>query len=124
MNSARFHLRRVEDATGVSGTGRVAEGVLFSDGTCALRWLSEHKSTAAYATLADVIAIHGHAGTTLIAFDDCPTCPHDWKHHWLDNCGACDVPSCPCAAMELPRGTVAAHDGTPPTDCACSPRPA
>lgn len=28
----RFHLVRKEDASGVSGTGHVAEGIMFSDG--------------------------------------------------------------------------------------------
>ena len=35
-----FVLQRNEDETGVSGTGIVAEGVEFSDGTVALRWTS------------------------------------------------------------------------------------
>ena len=121
MSEKRFHLRRIEDATGVSGTGRVAEGVVFSDGTCAIRWLTATKSTAVYATLADVITIHGHDGGTLVVFDDCPLCDHEWKHHWMDGCDACDLPGCPCSAMAgLPRGAVAAPTGER-VSCICSP---
>jgi hypothetical protein len=61
-----FHLHRDVDETGVSGTGVVAEGVEFSDGTAALRWLSEYRSTAAYASMADLEKIHGHNGATRI----------------------------------------------------------
>lgn len=121
MNQARFHFQRDTDATGVSGTGRVAEGVLFADGTCAVRWLSEHRSTASYASIEDVIAIHGHGGKTRIVFDDCPGCEHGWRHHWMDNAGGCDVFPCRCSAMErLPVGCVGAPDPAP-TNCICTP---
>lgn len=62
----RFVLDRHEDESGVSGTGLVAEGVVFSDGTCALRWLGDLRSTAVYESLADIEAIHGHSGKTLV----------------------------------------------------------
>lgn len=41
-----FELHRVEDETGISGTGIVAEGVIFGDGTCAMRWRTKDRSTA------------------------------------------------------------------------------
>lgn len=63
-----FVLRRHEDETGVSGTGDVAEGCEFSDGRCALRWLTEHTSTAVYDSIADVVKIHGHNGKTEIVW--------------------------------------------------------
>ena len=63
-----FHLMRTEDESGVSGTGRVAEGVLFSNGWVALCWLSQRASVAFYASMADVEAIHGHDGKTAIVF--------------------------------------------------------
>jgi hypothetical protein len=34
----RFHLQRTVDITGASGTGRVADGVLWPDGTLSIRW--------------------------------------------------------------------------------------
>jgi hypothetical protein len=64
-----FTLQRNEDETGVSGTGVVAEGVEFSDGTCALRWRTATASTAVYDSLADLVVIHGHGGKTLVVFD-------------------------------------------------------
>jgi len=40
-----FVLHRDEDVSGVSGTGVVAEGVVFSDGAVVVRWLGKHAST-------------------------------------------------------------------------------
>lgn len=64
----RFYLNRVEDETGVSGTGIVAEGVQFTDGTAVLRWTTATSSTAVYASIGDVEAIHGHGGSTQIVW--------------------------------------------------------
>jgi hypothetical protein len=66
----RFHFERTEDASGVSGCGRVAEGVVFTNGKVALEWLSDHSSTALYDSIQDVEHIHGHEGRTKIVFDD------------------------------------------------------
>jgi hypothetical protein len=66
----RFQLHRDEDETGVSGVGVVAEGVLFTDGVAAIRWLTETTSTAIYRSIADVEHIHGHQGKTRIVFLD------------------------------------------------------
>lgn len=63
-----FDLVRDHDATGISGTGRVAEGVLFGDGRCVLRWCTATRSMAIYDTLADLIRIHGHNGATRVCF--------------------------------------------------------
>lgn len=69
---ARFHLRRDVDATGVSGTGVVAEGVQFSNGWIALTWLTEHTSVVFYPSMADVYHIHGHQGSTIVVWLDEP----------------------------------------------------
>jgi hypothetical protein len=61
-----FELHRDVDETGVSGTGVVAQGVAFDDGTVALRWLGNIGSTVIYAHMADVERIHGHNGQTRI----------------------------------------------------------
>jgi hypothetical protein len=61
-----FELHRDIDETGVSGTGVVAQGVAFDDGTVALRWLGNIGSTVVYAHMADVERIHGHNGQTRI----------------------------------------------------------
>lgn len=66
----RFHFVRKEDASGVSGCGVVAEGVVFSNGHVALTWLSTHPSINLYDSIDDVVLIHGHEGRTHIVFDD------------------------------------------------------
>lgn len=59
-------LQRNVDESGISGTGVVAWGVKFPDDVCVLRWASEHRSTAVYPNIADVLAVHGHSGSTEI----------------------------------------------------------
>jgi hypothetical protein len=66
----RFELHRDVDHSGVSGTGVVAEGVQFTDGTCALRWGGECASTVVWASIADAEKIHGHGGATRFVFLD------------------------------------------------------
>ena len=61
-----FWLQRVEDESGVSGVGLVAEGVIFSSGWCALTWLTEHMSVSLYQSIEEVEAIHGHDGKTKV----------------------------------------------------------
>ena len=66
-----FVLNRIEDASGVSGTGVVAEGVVFSDGKCAVRWIvGEHRCTSTWDSLNDIEKVHGHGGMTVIVFHD------------------------------------------------------
>lgn len=70
-----FVLVRDEDATGVSGVGIVAEGIEFSDGVVALRWIVPPGNPGhGYPTsvvfhdrgMESVEAIHGHGGKTRI----------------------------------------------------------
>jgi len=69
----RFELHRAQDITGVSGTGTVAEGVLFSDGTVAMRWRGDHPSTVFHDKgLAAVDAIHLHHGASRLVWLDGP----------------------------------------------------
>jgi len=63
-----FELQRDQDETGVSGTGKVAQGVEFDDGICALRWLTATSSTAIYASAAELVTIHGHGGQTRMVY--------------------------------------------------------
>ncbi|MFJ3826210.1 hypothetical protein [Streptomyces nodosus] len=65
-----FHLQRDHDVSGVSGTGRVADGVLWPDGTVALRWIGQRPSTVHWDRLDDAAAIHGHGGATHIVWAD------------------------------------------------------
>lgn len=68
----RFELHRDEDVTGISGTGRIAEGVLFTGDVVALRWLSEWPTSVVFHDrgLAAVEAVHGHGGRTRIVWLD------------------------------------------------------
>lgn len=87
-----FYLERDVDASGVSGTGRVAQGFVFKDGTCALRWLTEHRSTAVYASLAELEAIHGHNGSTRIVRDaPCDVEGHERERLLYPDCFLCVV---------------------------------
>lgn len=75
--TARFILSRDEDVTGVSGVGVVAEGVLFDDGSVALRWRPPTSSTIIHSCLENVRTVHCHGGATRIVWlDDRETPPH------------------------------------------------
>ena len=58
----RFYLKRDEDVSGVSGTGRVAEGVEFDNGKVAMTWKSEFPSVTVYDSVTVVEKIHSHKG--------------------------------------------------------------
>lgn len=66
----RFYVLRRSDVSGVSGTGRVADGVEFTDGTVVLRWLSRFASTAVYDSVETLKSIHGHDGASTVHFID------------------------------------------------------
>ncbi|MFF5778131.1 hypothetical protein ACFY7Y_14420 [Streptomyces virginiae] len=68
--SRRFHLFRHADVSGVSGTGIVADGILWPDGTASLRWRGERPSSVHWDRIADAKAVHGHGGATEIVWDD------------------------------------------------------
>jgi hypothetical protein len=59
-----FELVRYHDLSGVSGTGVVAEGCVFTDGSVALRWRGNNPATAVWPDLDSVLAVHGHQGAT------------------------------------------------------------
>lgn len=71
-----FKVIREVDETGVSGTGVVVEGVIFSDGECVTRWVTEAshgRSTSIWDNYASFAAIHviPHPDNkTKIIFDD------------------------------------------------------
>ena len=64
-----FHLRRDEDVSGVSGTGVVAYGAEFPDGSVAIRWEGDHASTAVWDSVEDALFVHGHDGKTKVVWD-------------------------------------------------------
>lgn len=59
-----FELHRDEDETGVSGTGIVAEGVVFADGRVVLRWKTATASTTLFDSVEQMMKVHGHDGKT------------------------------------------------------------
>ena len=70
-----FYLQRNVDASGISGTGIVAVGVIMPSGTCILEWQTFHSSIAHYKNIADVEAIHGHEGSTVVIMGEVPPPP-------------------------------------------------
>ena len=69
-NMRRFRVKRVEDESGVSGTGLVAEGVEFDDGFVAMRWLSNKASVTIFANIKHLKDLHGHGGKTKVVWVD------------------------------------------------------
>lgn len=62
-----FDLLRHTDVSGVSGTGVVAEGVAWSDGTAELRWKGVNPTSSHHDNgVSSVLAIHGHDGASEI----------------------------------------------------------
>jgi hypothetical protein len=70
IEARRFQLKRLEDESEVSGTGFVAEGVQFSDGTCVIKWKTTTSSIGIYHSDVEMIHIHGHGGKTVIEWID------------------------------------------------------
>jgi hypothetical protein len=108
----RFHLQREHDVTGVSGTGRVADGILWTDGTASVRWLGERPSIVFWDDLDHVYAIHGHGGHTRIVWDDPEPAPAGDCQHCPDGHTPADQGSQPWAAWV---GSERDGDGQPMT---------
>lgn len=72
----RFKLVRYEDETGISGTGKIAEGVQFSSGKCVIAWIREIPSVTVYDTVDQILSIHGHDGKTELRWIDGPSLPY------------------------------------------------
>lgn len=66
----RFILERDDDISGISGTGTVAEGVQWTDGSVTIRWLGERSSLVHWRNLDDAETIHGHNGATRFVFQE------------------------------------------------------
>lgn len=64
-----FKLIRKVDVSGVSGTGVVAEGVIFHDGEVALSWFGEKHCVSVWNHIEDVVAVHGHDGLTEVVYE-------------------------------------------------------
>lgn len=69
----RFYLMRHKDQTGISGTGVVADGVVWQTGAVTLNWRGGGESYNTWPgpnALAEVERIHGHGGLTSVVFRD------------------------------------------------------
>ncbi|MEV0802234.1 hypothetical protein AB0I34_31365 [Kribbella sp. NPDC050281] len=66
-----FQLVRHIDVSGISGTGVVAEGVEWSDGTAALHWGGRYPTTTVWPDgVHALLTVHGHNGATTIRWLD------------------------------------------------------
>lgn len=65
-----FRLIRTVDHTGASGTGHVADGVCWPDGTVTVRWRGDRASTVYWSNIEDALERHGHGGSTRVEWND------------------------------------------------------
>ena len=65
----KFVLNRKVDVSGMSGTGIVAEGVIFSNGRVVLCWLSALSTIVVHENMENVEKLHCHGGQTIIEFN-------------------------------------------------------
>lgn len=77
MTTRAFTINRDVDVTGISGTGHVADGVQFPDGTVVVRWRDlggpaaergVRPTTVVFESIDAVQALHGHNGATVIVW--------------------------------------------------------
>lgn len=66
----RFEMHRHNDVSGISGTGVVAEGVLFDDNSAVIKWKSDKPSTVIWQNFDHAISVHSHNGGTEFVFLD------------------------------------------------------
>jgi len=71
-----FEVFRKHDETGISGTGKVVEGIIFTDGHCVIRWVAMESpchSDGIFESFGGFLAIHVNSherNRTTIKFDD------------------------------------------------------
>jgi hypothetical protein len=116
VTTRTFILYRDQDITGISGTGPVADGVEFPDGTTVVRWRDlggpaaergVRPTTVVFESIDAVDALHGHGGATRIVWGALTAvCKHcgrtitaadgrSWVHadgvqRWLGRCATND----------------------------------
>lgn len=64
MNLRLFRITRIGDSSGLIEVA--AEGVHFSDGTCAVRWMSDRRCTTIYNRIDALVALHSEGGRARI----------------------------------------------------------
>ena len=73
-----FYVLREHDETGISGTGRVLEGVVFHTGQIVICWHSQYLSITIFDSWSAFDGVHLHAhpeNRTRIIFQDGGTAP-------------------------------------------------
>jgi len=70
MSARSFLLIRDVDETRISGTGIVAEGIVFSNGKVVLGWLGKLgvPSLGVFDSIEQVEQVHGHGGATRVVW--------------------------------------------------------
>ncbi len=66
----RFFLIRDIDESGCSGTGVVAQGMQFDSGRAVMEWLVPPCSLNIFASVEELISVHGHCGKSRVEFID------------------------------------------------------
>ena len=79
-----FDLQRDDDETGISGTGVVAQGIEFDDGSVAMKWLTDTASLGYYDSIDELVIIHGHGGRTFPVFHSNGLTQQDKANIWIE----------------------------------------
>ena len=66
----RFNLVRHDDVSGVSGVGRVAQGIEFDSGEVEMCWLGTYRIVEHAPNIHAIVAVHGHGGKTVVEWLD------------------------------------------------------
>ena len=66
----RFYLNRFRDCSGISGTGRVLEGVLFPSGKVVVEWKGDHHSIGVYESIEEFFFVHSHGDSAELVWID------------------------------------------------------
>src|SRR5436190_7838384 len=68
----RFYVLRLTDPTGVSGTGRIVEGVIFPDGKVVLKWRLPTSSLVLFDSFTEFqeVYLHKHHLCNTLVFVD------------------------------------------------------
>jgi len=65
-----FKLFRYQDMSGVSGTGVVAEGILFKTGKTVICWSRSPYSVTVFDSIEEMLQVHGHHGKTEVRWQE------------------------------------------------------